>query len=479
MSTLEDAFINLSKIIKKNNIIINEGIEIEKKIDVNNKILYDNNNYHASYNLLEKILMDTKICFKKRIIQIYRDKSTFLLEILCPILLTLVGCIVGSIEILEKNRSFPFHLNQIDNSPQIIYYSFANKNLYYAFNELFKEYSSDDISNIEFIYINYSRDFYNNIIKYLNKLYNEKKIIKKKSYVYYIISSIDKSNHQYKFNCIIDIKPRQAAPIYSNFLLNNFVRYATKNKNLEIEIINEPLAYTKEEIKNIPNRNEDMILFFISLSFALIPSSFITNIIRERERNSKHLQIISGISLSSYWFNNYLFELTKYYIVGGICLIFIKIFNFYQDYLYILYLEYGPAMVSFTYLFSFFFKKEDIGQTVVLLVNLIIGALGGSAIIIMRLREELIKYAKPIIYIFRLIPSFCFCYGYNQLMKRMELFTVDKKDGLSFLIPLKSFNKNDILKLKYVGCDLVYLAIEIIVYLIILIIFESFLIYQL
>ena len=164
-----------------------------------------------------------------------------------------------------------------------------------------------------------------------------------------------------------------------------------------------------------------MILFFISLSFTLIPSNFITIIIKERESNSKHLQIISGISLFSYWFNNYLFELVKYYVIGGICILFIYIFQFYQDYLYILYLEYGPAMVSFTYLFSFIFKNEDKGQTVVLLINLIIGALGGSAIIIMRLKDNLVKYAKPIIYIFRLIPSFCFCYGYNQLMRRNEL----------------------------------------------------------
>ena len=60
---------------------------------------------------------------------------------------------------------------------------------------------------------------------------------------------MDKDNHNYIFNCFIDITPIQSTVIYPNFLLNNFVRYATQNKNLEIEIINEPLPYIKDEIK--------------------------------------------------------------------------------------------------------------------------------------------------------------------------------------------------------------------------------------
>ena len=240
-------------------------------------------------------------------------------------------------------------------------------------------------------------------------------------------------------------------------------------------MINEPLPYTKDEIKDKQNRNNAMILFFISLSFSLIPANFITIIIRERENNSKHLQIISGISLFSYWFNNYLFELIKYYIIGGISILLLYLFKFYEDYLYILYLEYGPAMVSFTYLFSFIFKSEDKGQTVVLLINLIIGALGGSAIMIMRLKDDLILYSKPIIYIFRLIPSFCFCFGYNQLMSRNELFTVDliqKYDEDKKV----SYIDRDILKLEYMGYDCIYLAIESIAYLFILIFLENSLI---
>ena len=477
MPTLEDVFINLSKILKQKN---KEEVDYIKKRKNNNDILYDENNYNAKYSCCTKIVNDTKISFKKRFYQIYRDKKTFILEILCPILLTLIGCIVGSIEFLEKNKSIPFTLNQITNDSQTIFYSYMDDTLENTFEDLFIKFTSEDISKIKFTKIDIpktSDKFYKNCIFYLNKYYEIKNNLEVKNYAYYIISEIDKSNHKYEFNFFVDIISRQSAPIYSNFLLNNFVLYATGNKNLKIEVVNEPLPYTKSEIKDKQKRNEAMILFFISLAFTLIPSNFITIIIKERENNSKHLQIISGISLFSYWFNNFLFELIKYYIIGGICILILYIFKFYQDYLYILYLEYGPAMVSFTYLFSFIFKSEDKGQMVVLLVNLIIGVLGGNAIIIMRLKEDLVKYAKIIIYIFRIIPSFCFCYGYNQLIRRNQIFIVDIfiEKGLYYSI-YSQFNPKDILKVKYIVTDFIYLAVESVVYLLILILIENYLI---
>ena len=386
--------------------------------------------------------------------------------------MTLIGCVVGSIEFLEKNRTFPLLINQITNDTQLISYSYLSYNFKNTFKDLFIEYSSEDLSKIKYEEIEISSENFLFLpSKILNELYEIKKTKKEKNFAHYIISEIDTRNHIYEFSMFVDIISRQSAPIYANYLYKNFIRYATKNKDLDVEIINEPLPYTKKEIKDKQRRNEAMILFFISLSFTLIPSNFITIIIKERENNSKHLQIISGISLFSYWFNNYLFELVKYYVIGGICILLLYCFKFYQDYLYILYLEYGPAMVSFTYFFSFIFKSEDKGQTVVLLINLIIGALGGSAVIIMRLREELVKYAQNIIYIFRIIPSFCFCYGYNQLIRRNELFLVDIKVKQ---LPLTTKNNSsDILKLKYMGADCVYLAVESVVYLLILIILEN------
>ena len=100
---------------------------------------------------------------------------------------------------------------------------------------------------------------------------------------YYDLFQISENQHQYGFNLIIDIISRQAAPIYANYLFNEVVHYATRNNNFNIEMINEPLPYTYEERKNKKSRNQFMILFFISLAFSLIPSNFITIILKKEK----------------------------------------------------------------------------------------------------------------------------------------------------------------------------------------------------
>ena len=198
--------------------------------------------------------------------------------------------------------------------------------------------------------------------------------------------------------------------------MKNIIRYDLEKPNLEIEVINEPLPYTNLEKKDSKQRNSTILLVFISICFTLIPANFVTIIIREKENNSKHLQIISGISLMSYWVNNFIFELAKYYIIGAICLVILKLFGFYEDYLVILYILYGPPMVAFTYIIGSLVKNEGTGQVLVILINLLFGAIGGTAVFIMRMYQKLMDTAILLAKIFRIIPSFCFCYGYNTLL---------------------------------------------------------------
>ena len=464
MSTLEDVFINISKIVKRKKMTKEEydkeKHEKEKIIEKNKKILYDNNNYNMKYSYCSKFIRDIKISMKKRFLQIFRERKAFILEILSPILLILIGCIVAWLDILIKNYIFPVKMSQLTNNSQVIYYSSTIDNNDNITDEIFYNYSSENISNVDFKYIDFTpeKNVTKDSITFMQKLYDIKSneiSNKTENYVGYLITKIDNKSHQYEFTYFPDISQRHTTPVYSNYLLKNIIRYATNNKNLEIKLTIEPFPYTYSEKMDKIQRNNIIIIFFVSLSFSLIPANFITIIIKERENNSKYLQIISGISLFSYWVNNYIFELIKYYVIGGIGLFFIYIVNYYKKYLFILYLEYGPAMVSFTYLFSFIFKSEEKAQTSVLLINLLIGALGGSSILIIRMRETLYKTARTLSYIFKIVPSFCFCYGYNVLLNE------------------KNLEDENIFSFEFLKGDFIYLGIESVLYLLILIFFEN------
>jgi hypothetical protein len=49
----------------------------------------------------------------------------------------------------------------------------------------------------------------------------------------------------------------------------------------------------------------------VAIGFSLIPSAIISFIVNEREKNLKHMQLISGMSLSAYWISNMLFDVVK------------------------------------------------------------------------------------------------------------------------------------------------------------------------
>ena len=281
-------------------------------------------------------------------------------------------------------------------------------------------YSQENHLNIDFNKLNVEYDTSKTklLVNFMKQIHETEKYFDGENYGNYIFNSIDKINQKYEVTVLADILLSHSPPIYLDYIMKSIIRYAVNKPNLQIEVVNEPLPYTYNEKKKAKERDITILLIFISICFTLIPANFITIIIRERENNSKHLQIISGISLMSYWINNFIFELLKYYIIGGICLVLLKAFGYYEDYLVILYLLYGPPMVAFTYIIGCLVKREVTGQVLVILINLVFGAIGGTSVFIMRNYLDLVDIAILLAKIFRIIPSFCFCYGYNMLVER-------------------------------------------------------------
>ena len=493
MSTLEDVFINVSKLTRNKNkkildsngnLIDEEEKKLNEKREKNYLILYNDNNYNAKYSYFQKILLDTKVSFKKRFIQIYRDKKTFFLEILCPIFLAFIGCLVCYLRILEKNQTFSLNVGEVTTDRQTMYYYNPNPNSLNN-DEIIKIFQNSLEKNLDIEYkeINVRNGLfrYNLLVNFMNKIFENEQNEKKINYANYIFDKIDKENHKYDITLLTDILLSHSTPIYFDYMAKNIIRYATNKPNLDIEVINEPLPYTNMEKNDSKERNSTILLVFISICFTLIPANFVTIIIREKENNSKHLQIISGISLMSYWVNNFIFELAKYYIIGGICLGLLEGFGFYEDYVIVLYILYGPPMVAFTYIIGSLVKREGTGQVLVILINLALGAVGGTAIFIMRLYQKLMDTAIPLAKVFRIIPSFCFCYGYNSLLNRYFIFTTDyvldediEMDwSTAYLFARSEFKDSDILKIEYLGSDCIYLAVESIVYLLLLVFFEN------
>ena len=463
MPTLEDVFLNVGSVRMEEEEILKSG-----KIDEaeNERILFKQK-YIKDFNKIEKFLYDSGILLKKRSLQIVRDTKTFMLEILCPILLVLVGCVVVQIDIFKDSE--PIHCDSKFLSSfgdQVIYYG-THKNDDNNQIALLDEYFKIIQTNVTTEYLESEKGTSVNegLKNFINKLYDKGKDKNSKNNfgaIYDIDSNF--ATHQYNFIQVVNGKARQSPMLYAYVFLNKILY---KN-GITFDYTHYPLPTTNDNKGNSKALNNFCLVFFVSIAFSLIPANFISSIVSERINNSKHLMRISGVSIIAYWIVNFFFELVKYYFTAGICLLLLLAFDFIPSYFYILYLLYGPPMIIITYFFSFLFESEAAAQNFLILFNLVFGSLGSTVVIMLRSLEQSTDAAKIAAYILRIIPSFAFGYGYDLLLNGKLIMFIDYS--------IDYINKPNSLKisLEYTGSDALFLGCTFVFYLILLIIIELY-----
>ena len=230
---------------------------------------------------------------------------------------------------------------------------------------------------------------------------------------------LNEEKDNYEFLIAVNSRVRHSVPIFNFYFMKQIIQKAAKRKII-IDFTYCPLPLTSDVSQRTDEANNSIFILFISKVFSLIPASFITRKVKERINNSKHLMRISSKSIIAYWIVNYIFELVKYYFTCGVCIFLIWIFDYYEKYLELLYVLYGPAMVSSTYFLVSFFQNESTAQNIVILVNFFIGALGSVVILLLRGMDNTYEDAKILEYIFAVLPSFYFNFGYDFLLNKLN-----------------------------------------------------------
>ena len=474
MPTLEDVFLNIAS---KYNAKTEEERLIQKNKEIeNDKILFEKKEFYDDFSKKSKFCNDFQASFKRRMFLIMRDLKSSLMEFLCPIILVLIGLLVSKVKF--KWSSDPWKINISYIGKQNVVFS-----------------SIDGINNIEDYYFyesypnvtcqtldigNFSQEQkYESIVTFVDEMFEISKDTENSkykevdmlddNYIGYFGALLmwNEENNNYEFLELINQRITHGLPIYSFYFMKQITEKAAGHK-VNIEFTHHPMPLTNDVKGKSDQIINSIVVLFISTAFSLIPSSFIAMLVKERRNNSKHLMKVSGINILSYWIVNYVFELWKYYVACGICIFFIWVFDHYRKYLTLLYILYGPAMVSSTYVLSFLFKKESSAQNGAILLNVLIGALGGIVVLIFRGVEKGNKTGKNLEYIFSILPSFCFDFGYDLLLNKMAVFLIDYPNFW-----MSMTDKDLIKKFNLLLLVIIYLAIEIVVYTFLLFIAEK------
>mmetsp|Transcript_117060 Transcript_117060/g.162754 ORF Transcript_117060/g.162754 Transcript_117060/m.162754 type:complete len:155 (+) Transcript_117060:3402-3866(+) len=111
------------------------------------------------------------------------------------------------------------------------------------------------------------------------------------------------------------------------------------------------------------------LIFVMSIGFSIMPTSIISFIILEKEKNLKQIQLVSGMYLSAYWFVNIVFDILKTMIPITFIIAFFYIFDTGYVNIWIILLAFPISIIPFTYAFSFLFSDDGSAQFTTVFVN--------------------------------------------------------------------------------------------------------------
>jgi len=113
----------------------------------------------------------------------------------------------------------------------------------------------------------------------------------------------------------------------------------------------------------------------VSIGLALVPCAMVSYILKEREQQLKHMQLISGMSLFGYWAANLLADTLKAYVPIGVILLFCYLMNVWYEGVWLLFVLYPLAVVPFSYVTSFLFSSDTVAQICTLFVHFLAGGI--------------------------------------------------------------------------------------------------------
>ncbi|WOK95547.1 ABC transporter A family member 1 [Canna indica] len=258
---------------------------------------------------------------------------------------------------------------------------------------------------------------------------------------------------------------QHAAPTYINLMNAAILRMATGNENLMIQTRNHPLPMTTSQRSQRHDLDAFSASIIVTIAFSFIPASFAVTIVKEREVKAKHQQLISGVSVLSYWVSTYIWDFVSFLFPTLLALILFFIFDLNQFVgngcflpTTAIFLTYGLAISSSTYCLTFFFSDHTIAQNVVLLLHFFSGLILMVISFILGLIKATQTTNSLLKNFYRLSPGFCFADGLASLaLRRQEL-----KQGAG----------SDTLDWNVTGASICYLALESIIYFLLTIVLE-------
>eukprot|EP01022_Parablepharisma_sp_SALTPOND_P033217 TRINITY_DN88309_c0_g1_i1.p1 TRINITY_DN88309_c0_g1~~TRINITY_DN88309_c0_g1_i1.p1 ORF type:complete len:1355 (+),score=109.74 TRINITY_DN88309_c0_g1_i1:227-4291(+) len=285
------------------------------------------------------------------------------------------------------------------------------------------------------------------------------------------LKSMDNANNIYEYVVFGNTLSQDSAGAFMGFFSQALLRTATGDSNLKVTYANYPLPLTYETRHMENTKNGEVVYQILSLALALVPASIVAFVVKEREDNLKHQQIISGISLFSYWTSNACFDLIRSLIPASAGIGMIYAFSIDMPNVWVLVLIFAIILIPFTYASSFLFENENVAQTVTLVFHFSMGMLFVPTLEGLRYGSSTKNVAKILAWIFRVVPTFSLANGISSMAKYFQTLHIHYSKQV--YAAMDNTDVPDDFDFDCAGGDLLFLIIGFPLFIALVFIFES------
>ena len=420
VTTLEEVFLKIA------HIDVSKGKEQESRIVDDLKVQAKDQNFQniddfelnsvRMSGTLDVFLSHFYALVLKRIHYFKRDRRGLICEIFLPIFIIILGLVLLNIQITIQSPYLPLSNNIFQKSP-INFLINSNMPSGQAVPPSFLTYNGVNSGDLKV-----QQDSSTSVPQFDSSIYNRRSEVDPSRFFSIFLSTINNSNQTYGYLAFANTTASSSSTYSLNLINNKILQYATGNQNAYIKTTIAPLLLTQSQ-KTIGGAISGVFgAFAFSIGISFIPASLIVFIVKEREMNIKHQQMVSGVSLAAYWFSNYLVDLLKHILPTVVCCLMVLAFNVTgwtdtDSYgaVWLMFILYGFCVGPWSYFVSFFFKDPGNAQLVNFFFNFIIGFIVALVLWILRLINSTRSIAKGLSYIFRFVPTFSFSYGFLNM----------------------------------------------------------------
>ena len=388
-TTLEDVFIKVST---------QEGLE-ESTIAMSKS---EAPKYHAKDSSCSTMLC---AILKKRMLETIRNPLFLVFMIILPIFLSLFGILILKYAFTFKTHTFTMEDMPTPQKPIITKHpvqSLSDKN--YDFSKLLVFPNSVSPS-----YIDYSAD---NVLGYVNGMFEFMSDYQPTPSVFGAlgIPEFNMADQRYSFIFMANqTNPLTTFPYLT--MISKSLISAISNKTVNITTIMTQLPLGQEIVEAVQSNS---LITNLGFAFAFIPGLIGALFVHEKEQGLKHQQIISGLSLGTYWIANALFDTIILYVPCAVVIALIKIFSIDMPYMWVIMLIFPLPFMLYTYTSTFLFAKESYVFLIEMLLNIVLSVFMPTITLVLKFTSSDIVW-KTFHYIFSIFPSYSMFTGIRNI----------------------------------------------------------------